>query len=92
MQCAHCHQSSHKECVVKMINKSLFTEPVAHPTDEKVQTLINPFNIPGVHYLCKACDKKLLPNTDKEDPTNTEKVDPTSAVTLDTTNSDEVSK
>ena len=37
MQCAHCHQSSHKECVVNMINKSLFSEPVVHPTEEKVQ-------------------------------------------------------
>ena len=63
-----------------MINKSLFSEPVVHPTEEKVQALINPFNIPGVHYLCKACDKKLLPNT--------EKVNPAIAVTLDTTNFD----
>ena len=68
MPCAHCNQSSHKECVLKLINTKTSMGPVDHPTDEHINALINPFNIPGVHYLCKACDQKLLPNIVKASP------------------------
>ena len=67
MPCAHCYQSSHKECVAKLINTNLSTDPVEHPTQKQVQALINPFNIPGVYYLCKACDTNLLQNLDKNE-------------------------
>ena len=71
MPCAHCYQSSHKECVANLINTNLFNDPVEHPSENQVKALINPFNIPGVHYLCKACDNRIIQNIAKKETSDT---------------------
>ena len=101
MPCAHCYQSSHKDCVVKLINTKLFNDPVEHPTETQVKALINPYNIPGVHYLCKACDTKIIQNIAKKEISkiNTTLEDPNEIIEVisvskdnDTENNTQISK
>lgn len=47
-----CGQEVHKECFLNMLNLSPDTNEIN----------INPLGIPGVHYLCPACELSTVPD------------------------------
>ena len=61
LQCASCLQSSHRECVQKLLNSSPHNLQMEDIKYDNAKLLFNPMNIPGVHYLCKACDDTIIP-------------------------------
>ena len=55
LQCASCGQSSHKQCIIDLVNDKQGMTYV-DLTREDLMTIINPLGFPGVHYLCKTCE------------------------------------
>ena len=68
MPCTKCYQGSHKECVIKLINSSNTDINIDNLGREESKKLYNPLNIPGVYYLCKACEEETIPLTDARKP------------------------
>ena len=62
LQCARCFQSSHRECVQKIIENSQVNIQIEELNTSNEILLYNPNNIPGVHYFCKACSEELIPD------------------------------
>ena len=62
LQCARCFQSSHRECVQKIIENSQVNIQIEELNTSNEILLYNPNNIPGVHYFCKACSEDLIPD------------------------------
>lgn len=69
LTCRICSQGSHDECVRKHISDSTGqdlsddekSEKSRADTQKKVKSIINPLNIPGMHYICHACEDERLP-------------------------------
>jgi hypothetical protein len=48
LSCDVCGQEAHKPCIMKLLG-----------IDEGTQPNINPSNLPGIHYICKACEEDV---------------------------------
>ena len=68
MPCASCFQSSHKPCILALVNKHLKLQLTADTlTSAHVSALVNPFKIPGINFLCKPCDETKIAAANKEE-------------------------
>jgi len=80
MPCTRCFQSSHRECILEIINRIDPSIDINNLNAEEAKKLYNPLNIPGVRYLCKECDEAVVPKlaiTEDQAPEDTD-----SAVTI----------
>lgn len=57
--CAKCGQGIHKSCLLEHLQLSTEEEH----TSVEIFNIINPTNLPGLRYLCGACDEDLIPST-----------------------------
>ncbi len=62
LTCAICGQGSHNCCVLNQLK--IAEEDHASFTPAEAEALINPFNMPGIHYLCGACEANTIPAKD----------------------------
>ena len=52
--CYSCRKPAHNECI-----RHILQLPIdQHPTPEMVQAMINPLNLPGLHYMCVFCSSE----------------------------------
>ena len=63
LPCARCGQSSHRQCLFDIINTKNDKNFTSFPTDAEITKIINPLNLPGVHYLCSTCEAHIIPDT-----------------------------
>ena len=62
LECALCGQGSHNSCILDLFGVLLAEQDNFGP--EEAKTKINPVGLPGLHYLCGACENDIIP--DKE--------------------------
>ena len=55
LPCSKCGQDVHKNCFLN--NLGLDSEL----NSSEIKSIINPHNLPGVHYLCPACEEIAIP-------------------------------
>ena len=54
LACSLCGQEVHRCCIMDLVGI----------TDDSSGLDINPYRIPGIHYLCHPCEEKLIPRDD----------------------------
>ena len=59
LTCEVCGQGSHDPCVSKLVRSD--TDTNERITPEQVQAAINPMKIPGINYMCGACENTTIP-------------------------------
>ena len=62
LECASCGQGAHTDCITKCLG--ITTEELPTFTTEKAKEMMNPHNIPGVHYFCGECTENIVPSRD----------------------------
>ena len=62
LTCEICGQGSHNECILHKMNVS--EEDIDTFGPQEAAARLNPTGLPGVHYLCGACESSTIP--DKE--------------------------
>ena len=62
LTCEICCQGSHNECILHKMNVS--EEDIDAFGQQEATARLNPTGLPGVHYLCGACESSTIP--DKE--------------------------
>ena len=79
LECSLCGQYAHTPCLKKKLN--LDESKIVTP--EEVLKMINPYSIPGFHYLCPECSESTIPSPDSSNArarsdshTTTKKMDP----------------
>ena len=60
LACNLCGQEVHKQCFLILLG-----------IDADSEVNINPHNIPGIHYLCQACETRLIPQKQNDTPLET---------------------
>ena len=58
IECAYCGQGAHTECIMQLSG----IDNLADISIEDRSRLINPHNIPGVHYFCGECATSIVPS------------------------------
>lgn len=60
LTCAICGQGTHNKCILNHFG----IQPSEHDgfTTEDASTLVNPRSLPGVHYMCGACEESAIPD------------------------------
>ena len=64
LECALCGQGAHTPCLRQRLNLDVTQEVTA----KDIIKMINPFSIPGMHYLCSECDESTIPSEDATSP------------------------
>ena len=59
LKCSICGQGAHIPCILRLLRVN--GEEKNNFTQDDVKHMVNASEIPGVHYLCKACEKKSYP-------------------------------
>ena len=57
--CCMCGQGAHTPCFASLIN--IDQKDIAALTSDDVMRIVNPLNIPTMHYLCEACSADVIP-------------------------------
>lgn len=60
--CAKCGQGIHRKCILDHLKLSKDDDH----NREDILDIINPTKLPGLRYLCGACDEELIPSTQKQ--------------------------
>ena len=60
LECALCGQGAHTPC----LRQRLDLDDTQEATAEDIIKMINPYNIPGMHYLCLECGESTIPSQD----------------------------
>ena len=60
LSCQICGQGAHDPCVLDHLQRQSGEHQSVMPSD--VWNRINPTNLPGLHYLCEACQKSTIPS------------------------------
>ena len=58
LPCSKCGQEAHKECIMEILD----TPDKGNLDEKSLMKKLNPFNISGFHYLCKACEEATIPS------------------------------
>lgn len=64
LECSICGQGVHEECWSKLLTQAPSTSGTACDTTNQVKACLNPFNLPGIFYLCPACTENNIPLED----------------------------
>ena len=56
--CEICGQDSHNECTLQQLG--IQTDNTVNP--DQAWTMINPTGLPGIHYMCGACEDGTIPD------------------------------
>ena len=62
LSCSLCGQAAHNQCLAQKLG--LDCELLQDLGPEEAQSRINPLGIPGIHYLCGACEESVIPSTE----------------------------
>ena len=66
LDCAICGQGVHKQCWLNIANIALSPEEVPTKTTAKeFERLWNPLRLPGIFYICSACQPTTIPSEDE---------------------------
>lgn len=76
LACHVCGQEVHKPCFMKLLG---ITDPTVTP-------VINPHNLPGLHYLCPECEIAIIPPPDKPNASDTEEIENITPSQMETSN------
>ena len=61
LECSICGQGVHEECWSNLLSAaSSASDPLIDQTD-LIKKCLNPFNLPGVFYICPACEETTIP-------------------------------
>ena len=61
MACEKCGQGIHTKCLLNHLQLPVEDSSIT-PSAMDIKQLINPTNLPGLRYLCGACDEELIPS------------------------------
>ena len=61
ISCEICGQGSHKACIFEKLQIPIEEQAVFDPT--KTMEKLNPTGLPGIHYLCGACEESNIPDS-----------------------------
>ena len=62
LTCAFCGQGIHSPCLLQLMEVSSEDQDSFGP--EEIQKRINPYNMPGIFYICHCCEKEKIPSED----------------------------
>lgn len=62
VSCSLCGQSAHNECIAQKMGMDC--ELLEELDLEESRNRINPLGIPGLHYICGACEENVIPSTE----------------------------
>ena len=66
LDCAICGQGVHKQCWLNIANIALSPEEVpTKSTAKEFERLWNPLRLPGIFYICSACQPTTIPSEDE---------------------------
>ena len=60
LSCAKCGQASHTPCVLGLLGVTEEERGSFGPRE--AQAKMNPHNLPGIFYICKACEEQVIPS------------------------------
>ena len=62
ISCSICGQAAHNECIAQKLGMD--RELLEDLGPEEALSRINPFGLPGFHYLCGPCEENTIPSTE----------------------------
>lgn len=63
LKCSICGQGAHTPCILHLLHVN--EEEKDNFCQDDVKHMINAPGIPGIHYLCKACEKNVIPQPEE---------------------------
>ena len=70
LECALCGQGVHRECWTKLLPLGPNVSNCTYDNNIVMSEYVNPFKLPGIHYICAACEEKTIPRVEGKQQTS----------------------
>ena len=74
LECSICGQGVHEECWINLLTVTSAEVDVTTDRNSIAQKYVNPFKLPGIFYICSACEITTIPKEEVKQKRRTEKV------------------
>ena len=76
LECAICGQGVHEECWLNLLSVASAASDYISDKSNVIRKCVNPFKLPGIFYICTACEESTIPKEDNMKTKNVAAVNP----------------
>ena len=70
LECAICGQGVHRECWSNLLSLGSNASNCTYDNNIVISEYVNPLKLPGIHYICAACEETTIPRDEGKQQTS----------------------
>ena len=70
LECAICGQGVHRECWLNLLSLGSNAPNCTYDNNIVISEYVNPHKLPGIHYICPACEETTIPPDEESQQTS----------------------